>query len=245
MKKISLFLVALSMLFFSCNYNSSSKENSTETIEVIEEEHSIPTSDEVSLNESMPKDLEKFFALYKELLGFKDKSDFKQLGFSPNGSYYKWYEQVNALSKTAEISHFTKYGFVPGDLITLGLEYVSTNGKENDVTNYFCKNIEKGLKEASGVKEEKSVSRDNETVIGHWKISGVFNMDVQIVKRGSQFYAIENGREKKLTKRGDKYMEDDSMTGAYYKIENGQLRVCDEQGDIVKEFNLKVETIND
>lgn len=69
-------------------------------------------------------------------------------------------------------------------------------------------------------------------------------MDIKIVQRGKQYISIENGKQIKLTRKGDKYYFDNSKTGEYYKISNGNLRLCDKDGDFTDSFNIKIEKLN-
>lgn len=239
MKKV-LFLSVLIFSLISCG----SKQKKVQTIEI-----KTPTEEAKAVEDkSIQKDMETFIDLYNELIAFKGKDDFKRFGFAQGGLYYTWLERANSMVENANLSHFTKYGFVPGDLVALGNLYVSSKGKETDATRVLRNAIDSGIAKATGkeivTKESKPISlKGDETIIGHWKVTGPMNYDIKIVKQGNQYVSLENNKTVKLTKKGDKYYLENSKTGEYYKIVNGKIRFYDKDGDFTDLFKFKVETI--
>jgi len=154
MKKYLFAFVALTLAFAGCvTKTTTEKETDGTTNEVVKEEPSIEVVspiepiEEVIPNEPIPHDIEQFISLYKELLSFKDKSDFKSLGFGKGSKYQKWLNKANKLAETADISHFLKYNIVPDDLTSLAYVYVSTQGKENEASKIMRGNIDDAIAE--------------------------------------------------------------------------------------------------
>ncbi len=255
MKKHLFLLLVFVITFIGCGNNSTNQKNQ-ETVTTNTEVIGNSKLQEDNTNSTIPLDFEQFVSLYNELLGFKDKANFKQYGFGQGGPYYSWLERANKFEKTANVSHFSQYGFVPADLAALGNIYVSSKGVDNDAAKILRSAIDKGIAKAYGLEQETNQVQEqkestsstntttNETVIGHWKLSGALKMDIKIVQRGKQYISIENGKQIKLTRKGDKYYLDNSKTGEYYKISNGNLRLCDKDGDFTDSFNIKIEKLN-
>ena len=65
--------------------------------------------------------------LYKKLMNFKDTSDFKRFGFAPGGSNRSWLKKVEYLYRTTKKEMY-------GHLMTLGMHYVTSQGKETKIT---------------------------------------------------------------------------------------------------------------
>ena len=165
MKKSLFIVVVLSVFLISCSTNSttnSSQKAVADTTEVVAEKQLKESSEEIIakdstaqesvVQESIPQDVEQFDKLYKELLGFKSKNDFKQYGFGQGGPYYAWMKRAEAFCATADNSHFISYGFLPGDLISLASVYVGTKGAENEASKCLRTAIDKGLAKAMNVK---------------------------------------------------------------------------------------------
>ena len=83
-------------------------------------------------------------ALYKELQAFKDDAEFKQVGFAVCCKYNKWLKRAEALSDKTGTKFLGKYDFVPYDIVSLGMSYV-TGDYDTDGTKWLEKRIEKGL----------------------------------------------------------------------------------------------------
>lgn len=89
----------------------------------------------------------EFEQLYNSLLTFKNTNEFRQKGFGTGSKYHYWLVKVNEL-KTAKGSNLLlpNCGIVVGELEMLGLEYVSTKGRETEYTINTKKLISNGLK---------------------------------------------------------------------------------------------------
>ena len=94
---------------------------------------------------NIPQDVQQFIVLYKELLNFKNTSEFRNKGFGNGSKYTKWLTKANKLSQTADITHFSKYNFLPDDLVSLAYVYASSQGKENDASKALRTIIDDGI----------------------------------------------------------------------------------------------------
>ncbi|MFD2586139.1 hypothetical protein ACFSQJ_04315 [Croceitalea marina] len=82
---------------------------------------------------------DEFKSLYKELKSFKDNNGFKKYGFATGGPYHIWLKKVRNLKSNPNSKLLIKRGFVVGELEALGLEYVTSKGRETEITIFFNK----------------------------------------------------------------------------------------------------------
>ena len=95
----------------------------------------------------------KIEKLFNSLISFKNKNDFRECGFGVGCKYNYWLREVQNLKSAEGADLFlSECGFVIGDLEMLGMEYVSSNGKETDYSRYTSKMIRDGLE---GIKSYK------------------------------------------------------------------------------------------
>ena len=198
--------------------------------------------------DNISQDMRQFISLYNRLIKFKGSSDFKKYGFGKGGKYNTWLTEANKLNDNANLSNFTKFGIVPGHIVSLGYAYVASGGTETEATKSLREIIDKAIAEAHGKKksqdrEEKITLTGSEQVIGHWKVTGPMEIDIKIVKKGDDYISIENNKNKKLIYKNSKYYIAGSKTKEYYKIVNGNIRLCDKDGDFTDQFKFKVENL--
>jgi tetratricopeptide (TPR) repeat protein len=91
------------------------------------------------------KIIEECKSLYNELVKFKDDTDFHKIGFSAEGPYHKWKENVEELKKNPDSKLLLENGIVVGDIEMLGSEYRKSKGKETDYTKYMVPEIKSAL----------------------------------------------------------------------------------------------------
>lgn len=90
----------------------------------------------------------EFKRLYDELLSFKDKSDFHKYGFAISYKYNRWLKEVEALmSKPGAKLLFYEKGIVTGDLQMLGFEYMRSEGKETEYSQWVRGRFKEGFKD--------------------------------------------------------------------------------------------------
>ena len=86
--------------------------------------------------------------LYEELHTFKDDHEFIRLGFGQGGPYSAWLQAIQRYRDTNsgfEISD--ELGFLPGDLMMLGMNYIGEDPSESDLSaiEFFEGKIQAGL----------------------------------------------------------------------------------------------------
>ena len=81
--------------------------------------------------------------LYNKLMSFKDSPDFHLYGFAKGGDYHGWYMAAYNFTKDDDLHLMQTYGFVSGDILTLGQEYVSSKGQETDYSRQKREELER------------------------------------------------------------------------------------------------------
>ena len=89
----------------------------------------------------VPKELSETSAetlrLYQALQGFKDASDFARLGFGPGGPYASWMRDAQALHAGAGLEVLRDLGFLAGDVMQLGMDYMQVARRGGAPTRYI------------------------------------------------------------------------------------------------------------
>jgi len=145
MKKIG-FLLCL--LFLSCGSNEFKKNNSnqenvnSDSVKVIDKKLN-PQEEKVIYD----KLINEYKTLYLELMDFKIKEDFHSQGFGIGSQYKKWWDRVQLLTNEPGIKLLVKKGIIPGELQTLGNEYLQSQGKETEYSTFINSEIKKIIKD--------------------------------------------------------------------------------------------------
>jgi hypothetical protein len=74
--------------------------------------------------------------LYLELMSFKDDSLFHKVGFAPENKYSNWLDRVGKLKEDSSSKGLLKKGIPVEDLLSLGLEYLKSHGKETAFSSF-------------------------------------------------------------------------------------------------------------
>ena len=90
--------------------------------------------------ELSPKSLE-VIRLYEQLREFKDDPEFAQVGFAIGGPYNEWLTTIDTLEDDA-LEVLNELGFLAGEVMMLGLEYVTDSQEGID---YFERLIKAGI----------------------------------------------------------------------------------------------------
>lgn len=103
---------------------------------------------EIQTNEGIDSFKEEFQELHKELMSFKDAQKFGEIGFAVHGPYNNWLLRVdNAMDRYKKtLPSFNDKMIHFHDLTLLGMEYVSTKGKENSITLKVNREISEAFK---------------------------------------------------------------------------------------------------
>lgn len=176
-----------------------------------------------------------FNKLYEELLIFKDDKDFHSYGFGQGGKFYEWLKKVENIKEKSCEKLLSEHSFAFSELKSLGLEYVKTKGKENDYTAFL--NNQFKPKEIVSEPEKEVETKDN--LIGKWKLINSYapneSVEMHILLKDGFYYQYmpESGKEKKLSKKGNKYFIVGDKYGEYYKISaDNNLEMYDKDGSL-------------
>ena len=86
--------------------------------------------------------------LYEQLQGFRDDPDFARVGFGPAGPYHSWLRAAKALHARAGLATFQELGFLAGEVMQLGMEYMHVATRGRALTQYIRgmeRTIQEGL----------------------------------------------------------------------------------------------------
>ncbi len=109
----------------------------------------------------LSNDAQEAKTLYEELKEFKDNPKFHQVGFARCCRFYKWMEKVQTLrSKKTGTAILMEVGFLPGDLLQLGMEYMKSRGIP---TTSYSREMEATI--AAGLAPEPQIEEGQGVVI--------------------------------------------------------------------------------
>ena len=108
----------------------------------VQESESSVDSDEPTEFSANTKQL---LTLYEELHSFKDDPTFHEVGFGRCCRFHDWQTRVEALQSKAGLETLADVGVLPGDLLTLGMEYMRSKGRPTEYTGTMEPHYESGL----------------------------------------------------------------------------------------------------
>lgn len=84
--------------------------------------------------------------LYEQLQGFRENDEFARVGFGSGGPYHSWLGAAKTLHAKAGLATFQEIGFLAGDVMQLGMEYmqVATQGR---VLTKYIRDMERTIQE--------------------------------------------------------------------------------------------------
>ena len=74
--------------------------------------------------EALSAEAKETIRLYSELHGFKDDPEFLAVGFGRGGPYHQWMQAIESVRDRAGIKVLRDLGFVAGDVLMLGMDYM-------------------------------------------------------------------------------------------------------------------------
>lgn len=243
MKKI-LFLALLTSISFSCQ-NNRKEVKGTKTGKIAKSEKVVKTVVVDDL-EKVEKIFEKFKSLYNELQNFKGNADFIEFGFGAGGPYSKWLKNIEKFKNTPDSKLLLKKGVVAGELEQLGFEYVSSKGKETEVTIFFNKTFKEAIspikthktKTASGNSNYDNLKK-NFKLFGRWEITNTTmnnSYPYEIYISGSKYIGVipeDEFKTENLEKKGNNYFVKGNRYGEYYKIDSkNNMLLFDKDGEL-------------
>jgi hypothetical protein len=187
--------------------------------------------------------LAKFKSLYSKLIKIKEEEDFKKYGFAIGGPYNEWLKKVEKLKKDPKSDLLLKKGILFGELEQLGLEYVSSNGNETELTKYFKGEFEKAFAKTKKPIEKKSYNyekiKSEYDLFGKWKINNeVVNSEYiyEIYSLNDQYIGIalyDEPKFEELNKEGTKFIIKGNKYGEYYIINTKkEMILFDSSGEL-------------
>ena len=87
----------------------------------------------------------QLLALYVELHSFKDDPNFHEVGFGRCCRFHDWQTRVEVLQSSAGLETLADVGVLPGDLVTLGMEYTRSRGRPTEYTGTMEPHYASGL----------------------------------------------------------------------------------------------------
>ena len=107
--------------------------------------------------------------LYAEFQTFKNEEEFRRVGYGRCCKYYQWMKRVDALRGNDPGEFLRSFGILPGELISLGMEYYQGRGNQ-DAAKMWEASVEAVLnpKPAEAPIEVKNDEPDR--VIGRWVV---------------------------------------------------------------------------
>jgi hypothetical protein len=235
MRKKLLLTLTLSGLLFACQ----------ETKKEVKEPESVKI-EKVDNTEKTERIFGEFKILYSELLKFKDKSEFKFNGFGKGGQYHEWLTKVKELKDNPDSKLLLQKGVVAGELEQLGLAYVSSKGKETEVTKNFNKFFSEAISSKPILKVETSSGNSNYDklkseyeLFGKWIITNTTvkeSYPYEIYKKGIEYIGVipqDKFKTEIIEKSGNKYSVKGNKYGEYYMItSNKEMTLFDKDGEL-------------
>lgn len=239
-----IYCILIATLFISCQNNQSEVKETDTTEEIV-------TIEKVNIEDSVDslkveQIFDEFKLLYSELLSFKDETEFKKFGFSVGGPYNVWLKNVEDLKDNPDTKLLLEKGVLAGELEQLGFAYVSSNGEENETTEYFNKTFSEAINSkptenietASGKSNYEDILRTYK-LFGRWEISNSIVKDsyiYEIYKKENEYIGViaqGNYKTEILEKNGENYFVKGNKSGEYYRIDgNMEMLLFDKDGEL-------------
>ncbi len=113
--------------------------------------------------------IDEIRTLYAEFQTFKNEDEFRRVGYGRCCKYYQWMKKVEALQGEDPGEFLRSFGILPGELISLGIEYYQGRGNHGAAKMWEA-NVEAVLnpKPAEAPIDAENVEGDR--VIGRWVV---------------------------------------------------------------------------
>ena len=134
------------------------------------------------------RELIRFFL---ELQEFKTDPEFLTFGFGVCCQFNDWLKETEALRDKAGLSTFSEIGFLPGDLFTLGMEYIGSAGQPTEFTEFLEADITIATRKTMGLVKALATPTANQALsvetIGEWRNEYIWESRLVIVNEAGQF----------------------------------------------------------
>ncbi|MBK9256882.1 MAG: hypothetical protein IPM42_15480 [Saprospiraceae bacterium] len=181
---------------------------------------------------------------YEELLAFKDKEDFHKNGFGMGNKYNNWLITIQKHKDNPLAKELLKERIVVGEIESLGMEFLKSNGKETEITKVFTNDLNRAFFTNEEIaKVEVTQEENNEMsqgkLVGLWKVTNSTvkqSYEFKILEKNGKFIGIKNDdltNSEVLTKKGNKYIVQGNRFGEYYTVDsNRKMELFDQDGEL-------------
>lgn len=107
--------------------------------------------------------------LYAEFQTFKHEEEFRRVGYGRCCKYYQWMKKVDALRGNDPGDFLRSFGILPGELISLGMEYYQGRGNQ-DVAKMWEASVEAVLNPSPAEAPIDAKNDEPDRVIGRWVV---------------------------------------------------------------------------
>lgn len=237
MKRI---IIAVIAVFFAFSCKNVGKVETEEDVEEVVQAVEVKESD----SEIAERLFKEFQTLYNELLTFKDKPGFKDFGFGQGGPYHSWISRARELEANPNSRLLISKGIVVGELTSLGLAYVGSEGKETNHTEFINRTFAAAINPPEKVEAEsgddyyQKLKKEYE-LFGSWRIENSFmryGYDYEIYRKQGEYIGVKLTKSystEVLEKKGNRYYVKGNRSGEYYVIDaNKNMTLFDRDGEL-------------
>ena len=107
--------------------------------------------------------------LYVEFHTFKNEEEFRRVGYGRCCKYYQWMKKVDALRGNDPGEFLRSFGILPGELISLGIEYYKGRGNQ-DAAKMWEASVEAVLNPKPAEAPIDAENDELDRVIGRWVV---------------------------------------------------------------------------
>ena len=122
-----------------------------------------------SVDAEAPNAVDEIRKLYAEFQTFKNEDKFRRVGYGRCCKYYQWMKEVEGLRGNDAGEFLRSFGILPGELISLGMEYYQGRGNQGAAKMWEA-SVAAILNPKSA---ERSIDAENDEpdrVIGRWEV---------------------------------------------------------------------------
>ena len=113
--------------------------------------------------------VDEFRSLYAEFQAFKNEDEFRRVGYGRCCKYYQWMKKVEALRGNDAGEFFRSFGILPGELISLGMEYYQGRGNQGAAKMWEA-SVEAVLNPKPAEAPIDAKNNEPDRVVGRWVV---------------------------------------------------------------------------
>ena len=108
-------------------------------------------------------------SLYAEFQAFKNEDEFRRVGYGRCCKYYQWVKKFEALRGNDAGEFFRSFGILPGELISLGIEYYQGRGNQGAAKMWEA-SVEAVLNPKPAEAPIDAKNNEPDRVVGRWVV---------------------------------------------------------------------------